>query len=154
MPRHTAFNTSRRQALNLAEQSASRHGSQLLWVLVDLAKGITFCEDHPGDPGSGGMTLAWSTEYDAKRYARAWRLGDGWRPQPYTAQILDTTARQMRAQGMQVSWRMAGDEAPLLVADHIDPATGAIVRVAWGEAWAWYAEDELGAWLLNLDNEI
>jgi len=148
MPRLTAFNTTRRQSQALAEQSARRHGGQVLWVLIHLGRNITFCEDHPGQPGSGGMTLAWRTEYAAKSFARRWSLGEGWKPQKYDSHTLDVTAEKMAGEGYRVSWRWAGAHvAPSIVADHVDPLTGQVIRVPWGDAGMWFVEDELGAWL-------
>jgi len=148
--RLTAHNTSRRDALALATESARGHGSQLLYVLVDLARNITFCEDHPGQPDSGGMTLAWESERSASAYRKRWNLGDNWRPQPYPSHSLDEVAAKMRSQGHQVSWRMAHhDIPPSILADHVDPATGQVLRVKWGDAWAWYVEDDLALALVE-----
>ena len=149
--RLTAFNTSKRQALSLASQMG-----EVVYVLISLSRGIIFCEDPDGEPGAGGRVLAWSIERHAKAYLKRWKLGDEWRPQPYALEALKGVVEDLVKKGENASWTFASENLPpQIISDHINPQTGMVTRIPWGDSSSWYLAEELDLWIKEeLDGEI
>ena len=109
-----------------------------VYVLVDPVERRTFAE--VGEDGITCVTLAFVTRKAAHAYRNEWGLPMRLQPHPFAPSHLDqAAAMSLETFGELATWRLVTDRsiAPNISADRVDPLTGDVEPVRWGQYWSW-----------------
>lgn len=109
-----------------------------VFILIDPDEQRTFAE--VGEDGVTCVTLAFVSRKAAHAYRNEWGLPQRLQPHPFDVSALDrAAAMSLEIHNEPATWRLVTDRsiAPNISADRVNPLTGEVEIVRWGQYWSW-----------------
>ena len=110
----------------------------IVFILIDPDEQRPFAEI--GEDGITCVTLAFVSRKAAHAYRNEWGLPQRLQPRPINvAHLARAAVLLLEAYKKPAAWRLVTDRsiAPNISADRVDPLTGEVEVVTWGQYWSW-----------------